>query len=288
MPRIILVPATGEATDAAAFATALAVARRFDSHLCFLHVRPDVRQEISSLATPEAGVFVGIGDTMDRLERDADRREGAAEQTWRELCAREGIAMRSAPPAVGLSAEWQSETGAEYAWIAAYGRVSDLIVVGRARTGSGIAVEVLEAALMDTGRPVLIAPPEVAASVGRVVTIAWKDTPEAAGAVAAARGFIREAERVVIMTVEEEPDGEDHSGKRLQNALRWYNPRVLLRRLTREPRAPVETLLEAAVQVESDLLVMGGYGHTRLREAVFGGFTRYVLEHAALPVLMLH
>jgi nucleotide-binding universal stress UspA family protein len=288
MPITVLILATGEAADAPVFATALAVARRFDSHLCFLHVRPDVRQEISSLAAPEVGVFVGVGDTMDRLERDADQRERTAERAWRELCAREGIAIRSAPPAVGLSAEWQSEIGAESAWIAAYGRVADLIVVGRARTGRGVAMEVLEAALMDTGRPVLIAPSEVAASVGRIVTIAWKDTPEAASAVAAARGFIREAERVVIMTVEEEPDSDDHSGKRLQRALRWYNPRVLLRRLTREPRAPVETLLEAAVRVESDLLVMGGYGHTRLREAVFGGFTRRVLEHAALPVLMSH
>jgi hypothetical protein len=203
-------------------------------------------------------------------------------------CAREGITMRSAPPAVGLSAEWQSEIGAEHACIAAYGRVADLIVVGRARAGSGIAMEVLEAALMDTGRPVLIAPDKAATSVGRIVTIAWKDTPEAAGAVAAARSFIREAERVVIMTVEEEPDGEDRSGKRLQSALRWYSPQVLLRRLTWDLRAPVETLLEAAVRVESDLLAMGGYGNTRLREAVFGGFTRHVLEHAALPVLMSH
>ena len=149
-------------------------------------------------------------------------------------------------------------------------------------------MDVVEAALMDSGRPVLVAPRAAPASVGRVVCIAWKDTREAAGAVSAAHPFIAQAERVVILTIDEDDEPDDRSAERLQRALRWHNPHVLVQRMVREHRSAAETLLGAAARAESDLLVMGGYGHTRLREAVFGGFTRHVLERAELPVLMAH
>src|SRR5580693_7392580 len=83
MPRFIVLPCIGSAADAPVFATALAVARKFSSHLAFLHVRPDVRQEFAALAASEVGAVSGIGDTMERMERDADHREHAAERQWR-------------------------------------------------------------------------------------------------------------------------------------------------------------------------------------------------------------
>jgi nucleotide-binding universal stress UspA family protein len=196
--------------------------------------------------------------------------------------------VRDVPPAEGVSAEWTTETGTNAVWIAKHGRSADLVVAGRARPGGGTAMEVLEAALMNTGRPVLIAPPTAPPSVGRIVAIAWKDTREAAGAVAAALPFIAQAERVVILTIEEDDEPGDRSLKRLQRALRWHNPQVSIDRLVREDGSAVETLLLAATRAGSDLLVMGGYGHTRLREAMFGGFTRHVLQRAELPVLMVH
>ena len=293
MPRFIVLPSTGSAADVPVFATALAVARRFSSHLAFLHVRPDVRQEIAALAASEVGAVSGIGDTMDRMERDADQLEHAAERQWRELCQQEQLTIRDGPPGDGVSTEWIGEVGADTAWVAEHGRTADLIIVGNSGAGhggqdGGIAMAVLEAALMESGRPVLVAPPAAPASVGRVVTIAWNGTREAAGAVSAALPFIAQAERVVILTVEGDDDAEDRSPERLQRVLRWHNPAVLMHRLVREHGSVAETLLAAARQAESDLLVMGGYGHTRLREAVFGGFTRHVLERAELPVLMAH
>ena len=283
MPKFIVLPSTGRDTDAPVFATALAVARRFGSHLAFLHVRPDVRQEIAALAAVEVGAVTGIGDTMDRMEQDADRREHVAERLWREQ-----IAVRDTPPADGISAEWIGEVGVDAAWVAEYGRAADLVIAGRGGPGKAIALDVLEAALMDTGRPVLIAPPVAPTSVGRIVTIAWKDTREAAVAVSAALPFIAQAERVIVVTIDEDDEPDDHSPERLQRALSWHNPNVLMHRLVRQRGSSVETLLTAVTQAESDLLVMGGYGHTRLREAVFGGFTRHVLERGKLPVLIAH
>jgi nucleotide-binding universal stress UspA family protein len=288
MPRFILLPCTGSAAGAPVFATAIAVARRFSSHLAFLYVRPDVRQEIAALAAAEVGAVSGIGDTMDRMEREADERERAAEQQWRELCRQEDLMVRDEPPCDGVSTEWIGEVGTDTVWVAEHGRTADLIVAGRGPQDGRVALEVLEAALMHSGRPVLVAPPLAPASVGRVVTIAWKGTREAAAAVLAAQPFIAQAERVVILTIDEDDDAEDHSPERLQRALRWHNPTVLVHRLAREHGSAAEVLLGAAAGAGSDLLVMGGYGHTRLREAVFGGFTRHVLEHAELPVLMAH
>jgi nucleotide-binding universal stress UspA family protein len=283
MPRFIVLPCTGSAADAPVFATALAVARRFSSHLAFLYVRPDVRQEIAALAASEVGAVSGIGDTMERMEREADQREHAAERQWRALCQQEQLTIRDGPPSDGVSTEWIGEVGADTARVAEHGRTADLIIAGRGRQDGGIAMGV-----MDSGRPVLVAPPAAPASVGRVVTIAWKGTREAAGAVSAALPFIAQAERVVILTIDEDDDADDRSPERLQRALRWHNPTVLMHRLVREHGSVAETLLAAAMHAESDLLVMGGYGHTRLREAVFGGFTRHVLERAELPVLMAH
>ena len=288
MLKYILVPSTGSPNDEPVYATALAVARGFGSHLAFLHVRPDARQEFAALAAAEVGVVSGIGATIDQMEQEADKLEHAAERAWHDFCEREKIAVRSSPSGDSVSAEWINETGADFAWVAAHGRTADLVVAGRVRGTGTHAMELLESALMDSGHPVLVAPAAAPGSVGRVVSIAWKDTPEAAGAVAAALPFIAQAERVIILTVDEGDSEEDRSPERLQRMLRWHNPNVLLHRLVLESRSPVETMLRAVDRAQSDLLVMGAYGHTRLREAVFGGFTRRVLERAALPVLMAH
>jgi nucleotide-binding universal stress UspA family protein len=149
-------------------------------------------------------------------------------------------------------------------------------------------MDVLEAALMDTGKPLLIAPKVPPADLLGTVVIAWKDTPEAARAVAAAMPLIDNAARVVILSVGEGDAPADETCIRLQNALRWHNVNTSVKPLTRAGRAPVEVLLEAAGEFGATLLVMGGYSHSRLREVVFGGFTQRILNAADLPVLMAH
>jgi nucleotide-binding universal stress UspA family protein len=105
--------------------------------------------------------------------------------------------------------------------------------------------------------------------------------------VRAALPFIHAAGHVTVFVVTEDEEG-DKSHLRLTRMLRWHNPNVTIQALREHSRSPVDVLLDAATQANCGLLVMGGYGHTRLREAVFGGFTRAVLQSAALPVLMAH
>jgi len=286
MPRIVLLPVTGSPADQEVFALALTVARNFGSHLIALHVRPDVRRDVTSLAASDGGMTAGIDTLLEQMETDADTREKAASDAWHAFCSQNNIAGAEQPGDKGVTAEWVSETGVEADWLAEYGRTADLIVVGRGEEKWGPDYVLMEAALMDTGKPVLIAPRATNAPLTGAVGIAWKDTREAGGAVRAALPFLRTASQVILFIV---PEGEDNkSHLRLARMLRWHNPNISIQALSDGDQTPVALLLGAAVKANCGLLVMGGYGHTRLREAVFGGFTRAVLESAPVPVLMAH
>ena len=286
MLKLILVPATGTNDDAAVFATALAAGRLFDSHLTALHVRPDIRRDVATMASVDMGVMTGLDSMIAGMEAQADAREQAAAKAWNAFRMANAIQIANTPGSGGVTAEWLTEIGNEADWLAEHGRTSDLIVAGRARDGGLVAMDVLEAALMDSGKALIVAPEQAPTRLDGTVVVAWKNTRESAKAVAAALPFIRKASGVVILTVPESDD-PDPSVVRLARALRWHNS-VEGRSLPRGSAEPVEVLLKAAADAKATLLVMGGYGHTRLREAVFGGFTRAVMENAPMPVLMAH
>ena len=100
--------------------------------------------------------------------------------------------------------------------------------------------------------------------------------------------FLEAAERVLIVTVNEGGAAHEEASERLARALRWHNPAVSVRDVVQSGRDAVEVLLQTAREEQAGLLVMGGYGHSRLRETVFGGFTQRILKAADLPVLMAH
>ncbi|MDR3535303.1 MAG: universal stress protein [Acetobacteraceae bacterium] len=284
----ILVPATGAETDGPVFATALAVARQSGAHLEFLHVRIDVERAVMAMAATDMGGGTGYDEIIETLEQDVASRMRVAEAAFQAFCTQAGLAVSREPGGSLPSAEWRVESGHEPTWLAQRGRAADLIVIGRARGEEAVAMDVLQAALMESGRPVLIAPATAPARIAETVVIAWKNTPEAAHAVAAAQPFLRAAERVVILTIDESGRHDEQSSEALRHALLWQAPNTTVRRLTSGDGAPVETLLAAAAAAKAGLLVMGGYGHSRMREVVFGGFTRHILNGADLPVLMAH
>ena len=291
MPKLILVPLSGTSADRTTEQTAIALGRAFGAHLIGLHVQHDVRNDIAALASADMGMSSGLDAIMSNMEAEAASREKNAEASWRDACTKAGIALAEQPNGqTGATQEFASETGEEADWVAEYGRVSDLTLVGRVREADMLNLGLMEAALMDTGRPVLITGENTSLVLDGTVAIAWKNTREAASAVAAALPFLRLAKRVIVFTVgeEETPDDVDKSHLRLVHALRWHNANTGSQALRRESRPAVRVLLDALIREKCDLLVMGGYGHTRLREAVFGGFTRAVLEDAPVAVLMAH
>jgi nucleotide-binding universal stress UspA family protein len=246
-----------------------------------------VRRDIASLASSDGGMTAGIDTLLEKMEADADAREKAASDAWHLFCSQNNIRAADSPGVKGVTSEWASEVGTEADWLAEYGRTADLIVVGRGHESWGPDYVLMEAALMDTGKPVFVAGGEVPILNG-IVGIAWKDTREAGGVVLAATPFLRAANQIIVFIVPESADDGDKSHLRLARMLRWHNPNVSIRSLSAGDSTPVAVLLDSAVKAGCGLLVVGGYGHTRLREVVFGGFTRAVLESAPLPVLMAH
>ena len=292
MFKNLLVPTTGGPGDAAVFATAGLVAGAFAAHLEFLHVRIDTSEVMMGMAAGGVGGGDAVQAVIDRMDSEASARAAAARRTVDDMLAAAGIPLRDTPGGSGPSAEYSEQLGSQSAWVAQYGRFADLVVMGRGAPDEGArddgAGETLEAALMETGKPLLIAPTSVPASLGKRIVIAWNDTPEAARAVACALPFIGRAEQVTIVSVADDAESHDQSGARLLRALRWHNPAVALRQVVRGAFSAVEVLHREADALSADLLVMGGYSHSPLREMVFGGFTRRTLGASAVAVLMAH
>ncbi len=161
------------------------------------------------------------------------------------------------------------------------GRRSDAAVIACSARESGKGRDALHAALFDTSRAVLIAPPQSTGKFGRVVAVAWKDDLRAPKAVLAAMPVLAKAEAVHVLrarVVEARVPAmlEEHGIRATAHAVPEHD-------------GPVGAqLLKLAHELGADLLVMGAYAHGEWREALLGGVTRYMLDHADLPVLMRH
>ncbi len=287
MIKTILVPATGNQTDDAVFTSALAAARAFDAHVDFLHVRVDAAAMVAVMATDGSGAAM-VSGLVERIDEEATRREDTARQMFDRFCERERLAIEDAPAGQqSPTARWLRQTGDEAYWFREYGRAADLLVIGHPADDQGVSIDTIEAALVGTGRPVLIVPANPLASLPETIVIAWKAAPEAARAVTAAMPFLSRSKRILIVTVAEEQGLSDEEGARLMTALGWHGLNASTRHLRPDRLGAADTLLTAAAE-EGALVVMGAYGHSRLREWVFGGFTEHVLRRAAVPVLMMH
>ena len=167
---------------------------------------------------------------------------------------------------------------------------ADLIVVGQRQrddlADTGVPGDFAETVLIDSGKPVLVVPYiGTEGSVGRSIMIAWKESREAARAVSAALPLLKKAERVQIATWGRERDsGRDD----LVAYLRRHGIAATAHHYGEEAGDIGEYILSAVADLGVDMLVMGGYGHSRAREWVMGGATRSILEAMTVPVVMSH
>ncbi|WP_439815049.1 universal stress protein [Zavarzinia sp. CC-PAN008] len=278
MYKDIAVHLDGSQADAVRLAAAEGLARRHGAHLLglYLNVLPEV-----PLATAEFGSSIAVLAAA----QDAARAKG--DQVHRNLAG--------SVQALDLPAElrrFDVIASLLPAVVASQLRVTDLLVALRPYNRAGPAQwpEVVEAALRDSGRPVLLVPEDgVLADPARIV-IAWSDSREAAHAVAAAMPLLRTAREVVVALVEGTAPSAmlgREPGADLARHLDRHGAAVTLRHLPHWPD-PGEGLLNEAIAIGADLLVMGAHGKPRLQEWIMGSATRTVLTHSRLPVLMAH
>jgi len=146
----------------------------------------------------------------------------------------------------------------------------------------------LEAALFESGRPVLVAPPSPRPQMGTHALVAWNCSTEQARTIAFAMPILTRASRVVVLTVEGGAAVPGPTGQQLCHYLQLSG--VLAKPLTvgLNGRLTGEAVLEHANALGCDLLIKGAYTQSRLRQFIFGGTTRYILSNTTLPVLMAH
>ena len=283
--KTILLPVGEKDRDDALLDVALATAKRFNAHLDVLHVEPDA-ESLLPYAT------IGLSQSMRESVRSAALQQHSEatrvlQQLVDKACVRNGVSMarRGEYPAK-TSADWLVQTGSQTELVAEYGRLADLIIVARPARVSP-PPRTIDAALRETGRPVLMVPPGPVEGLGDRIAIGWNGSKEAAQAVAAARPALREAGAVTVLTTEKRqkrrPNGDD-----LLTYLACHGISASLSIMDIRTRSVPEAILANARELDADLLVLGGYSRHRLREVIMGGVTRYLLERSEIPIFMVH
>ena len=283
--RTIVVPVSGTDDGLPSVDTAFRIGRHFGAHVEGVHARRDTREALAYIGEGMTGAI--IEELIATAEQDSAALAERARRDFAAAC--DGAGFEQAPPKTGrLTARLVVETGRESERIAIRGRLADLIVVARAAKDAESPMRAtLEAALLESGRALFVAPAGGIEQAPSVVAIGWNGSAEAARAVAHAMPFLKKAGRVAVISVEEGvrpgPSADD-----LVAYLAMHDVAAASAALKSGYRSTGEALLSESKAMDAGLLVMGAYTHSRLRRMIFGSATEYMLGSADIPLLMMH
>ena len=278
--KSILVPTEQHDLMSSTLATALVLARKFDSYIEGFALRVGVPVaftigDMGTLPVPAA------------LEHEISDNESRARGLFEDFMRDHGVPCKG--PAQALSSGWLQDAPQGDYFVGSHGRVFDVTVLGRpGRDLKGPRMTTLEAALFETGRPVLIAPPAPRSQIGTNVLIAWNCSTEQARVTAFALPILKQASRVVVLTVEGGAAVPGPTGQQLCRYLQLNGVPAKPMTVGLDGRVTGEAVLNHATALGCDLVIKGAYTQSRLRQMIFGGTTRHILTNANLPVLMAH
>ena len=215
-------------------------------------------------------------------EQEARLRDGERTRAARLRAIFEDWASRSSPG--DAWEDWEEVEGLAADLLRERGRRADALVLERPADRGLLARREVHTALTDTGRPVLVVPPGLHAGFGRRIGIAWRDDPCATRAVLSALRLRLAPERIFVLSGQREGTPRPE----IPAILRERGVEAELHVLSLGAGVFGEALLARAHQLGADMLIMGAYQHSPLREFFLGGVTRFMLRHADLPVLMRH
>jgi nucleotide-binding universal stress UspA family protein len=273
--KSILVPLADAEGAQTTLAAAFAVAQSFDASVDVLHLRAD--------PTESLGDFVGESVSPQLVEEvlaQAEKRSATIAGLTRKAYT---DAVKKAKKVKSNYAEVKNRGDIA---VENRGRLSDLIIVRRARSARDAGTRtVAEAALMGTARPVLVVPPKPGTKLGTSIAIAWNGSLEAAKAVGGSLPFLTRAAKVTVISA------NDGGGAIDQKGLLKYLERHGVKAKGVSVKAGADTgkaIAAAAGRAGADLLIMGAYTHSRVREMIFGGVTEHALSNSRMAVLLVH
>jgi nucleotide-binding universal stress UspA family protein len=276
MVKDIVVNLTGGAPQEFAADYAISLAKLFDAHIA----------GIGFIYEPVIPGSVLGGIPTDLIEAQRDENTKAAKAATNRFEAAAGQA--------GLSAEVRILDASVAGAADLFGRIArrfDVAVVGQARPKEGASEELLiEGALFESGRPVVVVPHVQTQGVTlERVLVCWDGSRPATRAIADALPFLRRAKAIDIVAVSgERGKGSELVGTNMARHLARHGLEVALKRVSAGDVDVPSAIRAHAAETGADFMVMGGYGHSRLREFILGGVTRTILTSSTIPVLMSH
>jgi nucleotide-binding universal stress UspA family protein len=283
--RDLVVLLDGSARDDIKLAVALGLARRHDAHLTGLCPLELLLPADMSFALGGYPDLWALPEFAKKIESQARTKAALIEVKFRELLRREGI-----------KGDWLFETGSLIQAVVHRAHVADLVVIGQADPDNpppAAARTLVEDLLMTAGRPLLLIPYAGRFdSIGTSVLVGWTPTRESARAVHDALPLFLPSAKVTVLTVESSGSAADTevlpTADVAEHLARHGLDVSAARTVVSDGLSPADALLDYASDIGADLLVVGGYGHSRTREMIMGGVTRDLLRHMTLPVLMSH
>ena len=283
--RKFLLPLTSSASGEAALHTGLMLAKMWSAHLQVLHIQVDSR-DIAPLAG-EGLSGAMIEEMMSATEQQSGSRARGIRAMFDLATEAEAVPVGQAHRGSNEpSAAYTTMTGREEEIIAHQARLADLTIVPHPQAGDDVAsADALHAVLFDSGRPVLMAPVVKPSSIGKRIAIAWNGTHEASSALASVMPFVRQANAVRVLS-SPEYYRRGPTAAEVVDYISNHGVSADTAEFRAIDRVVGAGLLAAAADFGADLMSMGAYSSSRLRQLILGGTTRHVLENATLPVLM--
>jgi len=281
--RKLLVPLNGTERDNQVLRAAFDIATPSKAHVMGIHVRPDPTEVIPYLGE---GISASVlQEIMDAARASAAKDAAAARATLDQFAK-----QNKAPTldSAGLSASFCLRDGPADMVVADEARLSDLVIFPLPGPSGHVRLrEMVETTLLNGRSPILLVPGDRRDIFGSKVLIAWDGGATAARAVAASIPLLKAAGSIEILNVST-GSIETSEMDRLRDYLRLYGLSATEHGVNPGGQAIGAALLDTAARADAGVLVMGGYGHSRVREFVLGGVTRHVLANARLPVFMAH
>ena len=284
MIRKILVPVRGDGKGDNVLAHAAALALRSGAHVEVAHCRPRPEDMLPFGVPMPAMLREQLREQANTL---ADTEEAQLKGEFEALSKQYGLQIVDYQTEDECTSSWVEGVGKMVDVIRASGRLSDLICVAKPDRDRNLGSNTLKAALFNTGRPVMMCPPQETppGTLGANITIAWNGSIEAVRAVVMMRRVIEAADTVTILGAGHSADGNSPEDYKDYLTLRGIKSTIQSVDAGRNAGA---ALLSASSDLGADLMIMGAYGDSHERETVFGGNTQTVVDTATMPVVMVH
>lgn len=284
--RTVLTMLEGADKDVIDLEAARHLAINFGCHVDLLHVRRD-----GLSAMPMVGEGLSA-DLIETIQAQVEKEESVIAERCRGVFDK-WLNITGIPEQTTITASDQASarlidiTGQSGEQVARLGKLADVVVLRAPSLNDGDLSAAAEAAIYDTGRPVLFSPRQELKSLGKRVSVFWNDTAESSRAAQAAMPFLETADAVQILAADDD-SFDPQTIKDYAASLGWYGIKADPVLIKPDHRSSGEALLDAAWEFEADLIVMGAFNHSRLRQIILGGVTRHILQVAGRPVLMMH